>query len=68
MEKKYKITKYLNEEGAEKYSVAILQKPVWFLPKGYYYTDEELKGLASMQETLNLIQKREECENFVEYR
>ena len=68
MKKKYKISKYLDKENKEKFSVAILQKPVWFLPRDYYYTDENLKGLTSMQEAENLIKKKEECVNFVEYR
>ena len=63
--KKYLITKYIDIEGNEKYSVAIYGR--WFFIKGYWYFDDRLKCLDSLEKAKEAIKKREDCMNFKEY-
>lgn len=62
---KYKITKYIDDNGKEKYSVAIYGR--FFFVKGYYYFDRNLKHLDSIEIAKDLIRKREESLTFEEF-
>lgn len=64
--KKYRITKYLTQDGTEKFSVAIWGRS-FYLGKGYFFSDENLKELESLEEAKRRIKLREECLNFEMY-